>query len=199
MNSLIIIPLAIFVTMIGALPFGLVNLSVLDISYRKGQSAAMSLSLGATFIEVVYGLTALVAGGLIGQFIKDHQFARILVLSVPAVAGLYFLLKGKHSEERKTTDRPCFLRGMLLNLVSVQVLLYWLFAMTYLVAIWEIDHTLVTIILFAVGIWLGKMGVLWLYAAFSNEIYKRMGFLSRNINRIIGVVLIATVVIQILK
>lgn len=199
MNPLIIIALAIFVTMIGALPFGLVNLSVLDISYRKGQSAAMNLSLGATFIEVVYGLTALVAGGLIGQFIKDHQFVRILVLSVPAVAGLYFLLKRNHSEEKKTADRPCFLRGMLLNLVSVQVLLYWLFAMTYLVAIREFNYTLVTVVLFAAGIWLGKMGVLWLYAAFSKDIYKRMGFLSRNINRVIGFVLLVTVIIQIIK
>jgi hypothetical protein len=88
---------------------------------------------------------------------------------------------------------------MMLNLVSIQVLLYWMFAMTYLLAIREIEYNAFTIVFFAAGIWLGKMGILWLYAIFSKKIFCSMGFLARNINRVIGVVLLFTVAIQLVK
>lgn len=87
----------------------------------------------------------------------------------------------------------------MLNLISIQVLLYWLFATTYLHAVLEVNFTVFSILFFAVGIWLGKMGVLWLYAAFSNKILGRIGFVSRNINRIIGVVLLLAAALQLVK
>jgi len=199
MNLLYIIPLAILIAIIGALPFGLVNLTVLDTSYRKGKVAAMYISHGAALIEVLFGLTALMAGSLIGQFIRNHQFVQTLVLIVPAVIGVVFLLKKNHSETKKSEKKQGFLQGMMLNLISIQVLLYWLFAMTYLNTIWNPDYNVLSLSLFAAGIWLGKMGVLWTYALFSRRIFTRMGFLSRNINRIIGMVLLLTVVLQLIK
>ncbi|MEX2370139.1 MAG: hypothetical protein WD578_03955 [Bacteroidales bacterium] len=199
MNPIVTMVSAIFITIIGALPFGLVNLSVLDISYRRGQGEAMNISRGAAAVEVTYGLAALVTGGLIGQFIKNNHVVQFLVLSVPALAGLFFLLKGKQNQSVELGNSQGFLKGMLLNLISLQVLLYWLFAMTYLHTLWEIDNNVLTITLFAIGIWLGKMGVLRLYAILSKKISGRLGFLSKNINRIIGVVLLLTVVVQLIR
>jgi threonine/homoserine/homoserine lactone efflux protein len=199
MEFIIITLLAIFITIIGALPFGLVNLSVLDTSFRSGTNPALHLSLGAALVEVAFGLVALTAGGWIAHYIKNNPIFYYLVLAVPAVAGLYFLMKGSYKEPSATGKKQVFFKGMLLNLVSIQVLLYWLFAMTYLQTVREFEHTFMTLAFFALGIWIGKMGVLWLYAIFSNQIFSRMGFLSKNINRIIGVVLLFTVVIQLIK
>jgi len=191
--------MAILITIIGALPFGLVNLTVLDISYRKGRVAASYISHGAALIEVLFGITALMAGSLIGQFTRNNPFVQTLVLLVPAVIGVVFLLKKNHSETKKSGKQQGFLQGMMLNLISIQVLLYWLFAMTYLNTVWSPEYNVLSLSLFAVGIWLGKMGVLWTYALFSRRIFTRMGFLSRNINRIIGLVLLLTVVLQLIK
>ena len=199
MNLLDIIPIAILITIIGALPFGLVNLTVLDTSYRKGRVAASYISHGAALIEVLFGLTALMAGSLIGQFTRNNPFVHYLVLLVPAVVGVVFLLKKNHRETNKTEKQQGFLQGMILNLISIQVLLYWLLAMTYLNTVWNPEYNGLSISLFAAGIWLGKMAVLWTYALFSRRIFARMGFLSRNINRIIGMVLLLTVVLQLIK
>ena len=199
MNLLYIIPLAILVTIIGAVPLGLVNLTVLDASYRKGKVAAMYISHGAALIEVLFGLTALMAGSLIGQFTRNHQFVHTLVLILPAIIGVVFLMKKNRSETNIIGKQQGFLRGMMLNLVSIQVFLYWLFAMTYLNTVWNPDYNILSLSLFAAGIWLGKMGVLWAYALFSRKIFTRMGFLSRNINRIIGIVLLLTVFLQLIK
>ncbi len=88
---------------------------------------------------------------------------------------------------------------MLLNLISIQVLLYWLIAMTYLNTRWELEFNMLSLTLFALGILLGKMGVLWIYALFSQKIFTTFGFLARNINRVIGLVLLATVFVQLIK
>lgn len=199
MEFLIITFIAVFITIIGALPFGLVNLSVLNTSYRSGTSIAMRLSHGAAIVEVAYGLLALTAGGLIAHVISSSPFVYYLVLAVPAIAGIYFLLKGRYRQPGDAGEKRGFFRGMLLNLVSIQVLMYWLFAVTYLLAVREIEYNAFTIVFFAAGIWFGKMGVLWLYAIFSKRIFCSMGFLARNINRVIGVVLLFTVVIQLVK
>ena len=199
MDLIILTIFAVFITIIGALPLGLVNLSVLDTSYREGTAPAMSLSHGAAVIEIAFGLAALTAGGLIAQFIGSNRVFHYLVPAVPAIAGVFFLLKKGHKQSADSNSKPCFLRGMVLNLISIQVLLYWLFATTYLHAVLEIEYTFFSILLFAVGIWLGKMGVLWLYAAFSKKILDRIGFVSRNINRIIGVVLLLAAVVQFVK
>ena len=199
MNLLFIIPIAVLITIIGALPFGLVNLTVLDTSYRKGIVAASYISYGAALIEVLFGLTALMAGSLIGQFTRNHPFAHYLVLIVPAIVGVAFLLKKNHRETKHSGKQQGFLQGMVLNILSIQVLLYWLFAMTYLNTIWKPEYNVLSISLFAVGIWLGKMGVLWIYALFSKRIFARMGFLSRNINRIIGMVILLSVALQLIK
>jgi len=199
MELLIITIIAVIITIIGALPFGLVNLSVLDTSYRSGASCAMRLSHGAAIVEVLFGLAALTAGGLIARFISSNPFFYYLVLAVPAIAGIYFLLKSRYNRTEDTELKRGFFRGMLLNLVSIQVLLYWIFAMTYLLAVRDFEYNIITVAFFAAGIWLGKIGVLWLYAIFSKKIFSRMGFLARNINRVIGVVLLFTVVIQLVK
>jgi hypothetical protein len=199
MEALSIILYAFLITIVGALPFGLVNLSVLDTSYHTGTASAMKISHGAALIEVAFGLTTLMAGGLIAHLIRNFPLLYYLVLALPAIIGMVFLLKGRHKQAAGGLKKHGFLKGVLLNLASIQVLLYWLLAMTYLHALLDVEVHVFTMVLFALGIWLGKMGVLWLYAVFSKKIFERAGFLSRNINRIIGVALLFTVVIQLIK
>ena len=199
MNPFIIITTAIIITIIGALPFGLVNLTVLDISFHRNKIAALKVAHGAAWIEVLFGLTALIAGSLIGQFTRDHRVVQTLVLIIPALVGLAFLLKKNRSEAKTIEKDPGFLKGVMLNLISIQVLLYWLFAMTYFNTRWEPEFNILFIALFALGIWIGKMGVLWVYALLSQKIFSRFGFLAKNINRVIGLVLLITVFIQFFK
>lgn len=199
MNPLISIALAGIITIIGALPLGLVNLTVLDVSYRNGKAAAMQVAHGAAWIEVLFGFTALLAGGLISHFTRSHQVVQSLVLVFPAVVGLVFILKKSKSKTYETENRPGFFKGVFLNLISIQVLLYWLFAMTYVNTRWHPDYNILSIALFAVGIWAGKMGVLWVYALFSGKILSKYGFIARHINHIIGAVLLGSLLLQFLK
>jgi threonine/homoserine/homoserine lactone efflux protein len=110
MELLIITFIAVFITIVGALPFGLVNLSVLDTSYRNGTTSAMQLSHGAAIVEVLFGLLALTAGGLIAHVIRSNPVIYYLVLAVPAIAGVFFLLKGKYKQPEDTGKSQGFFR-----------------------------------------------------------------------------------------
>jgi len=197
--DLIFLFIAIVITIIGALPFGLVNLTVMDIAYQNGNHQAMRVAHGAAWIEVLFGVLAVGAGGFINEYSTDHYLFKHLFLIIPGIIGMVFLVKKKSTHAPASIGQHGFMKGLLSNLVSVQVLMYWLVAIAYLNSRLPFNFTLLNILLFTMGIWLGKMGVLWTYSYFSHKILSHSNFLAQNINRFIGVILILTVIIQILK
>ena len=84
-------------------------------------------------------------------------------------------------------------------MIRIQVLLYWLFAVTILASKQLIGFDMVSIVPFAAGIWIGKMLVLYLFMILSNRIVTRSIVISKNINKIIGVFLFGTAVVQIVR
>ena len=56
-------------TIVGGLPFGLVNLTVLNVTFEKGSREAIKIAHGAALVEVLFGLTALLAGGVLGKMV----------------------------------------------------------------------------------------------------------------------------------
>ncbi|NJK96378.1 MAG: hypothetical protein HC905_17005 [Bacteroidales bacterium] len=191
--------ISIVVTIIGAIPFGLVNLTVLDISYRAGKPSALKIAHGATLVEIVFGITAVLAGSAIGKMFQDNVLVESLILIIPVAVALIFFFKRNPAHQNRASAKRGFLNGALLNLVSFQVFLYWLFAMTYISTHWLPEIKISYLLVFATGIWVGKMGVLYMYAYFSNTIFSRFGFIAKNVNRIIGCAILLSVLIQIIK
>ncbi len=187
------------VSMLGALPFGLVNLTVVDAVHKQGPKVAFNISHGAAAVEVLFGLIAIYTGSIIQQYINDNAFINFISIAILGIAGLYFLIKKSNKDQPVNSGSFGFLKGMLLNIISIQVLLFWLVAVAVLSSKHLLTYDLATIITFALGIWIGKMTVLWLYIAISNKMFSKSGTLSRNMNKIIGIVLMIVAFIQILK
>lgn len=198
MLSTTIILLGVIIAIIGALPFGLVNLVVIDTAYHKGQKMAMNIAYGAAWIEVLFGLTAILIGNTISQFTNENQFINYLILLLPGFIGLVFLLKKNTKNYKVKTKATGFIKGILLNLISIQVLLYWIIAIAFLSSRQLLIQNFNNILMFLLGIWIGKMVVLWFYAFISQKIFSKWHFLSMNINRVIGSILLITVFIQLL-
>jgi len=144
-------------------------------------------------------LIAIYTGSIIQQYINDNAFINFISIAILGIAGLYFLIKKSNKDQPVNSGSFGFLKGMLLNIISIQVLLFWLVAVAVLSSKHLLTYDLATIITFALGIWIGKMTVLWLYIAISNKMFSKSGTLSRNMNKIIGIVLMIVAFIQILK
>lgn len=189
----------ILVTAIGALPFGLVNLYVLDISNKRGYRAGMTIAFGAALIEVIYGITAIMAGIFIIKLLDEYSYLNYIIASVIGLAGIMFFFKKTEQKVNSAVGIKGFWKGVFLNLISIQVLLFWLVAIPFLYSQNRFNDAPAFIFTFLAGIWIGKIGVLWIYARMSRIILSKSDLLAKNINRIIGAILLVTGIIQILK
>jgi L-lysine exporter family protein LysE/ArgO len=198
-DYLIILLLGMGATIVGGLPFGLVNLTVLNVTFERGNSAAFRIAHGAALVEVVFGITALFAGGMLVRHIEGNVIVSYVTAGVLIIGGLFFVLKKQGKSDHRETGSSGFLKGIFLNLVSLQVFLFWILAIAFLSSRELLQYDLVSILLFISGIWLGKMAVLWMYMSLSNRILSRSRIISKNINTIIGIVLFGLAFVQVLK
>jgi len=198
-DYLIILLLGMGATIVGGLPFGLVNLTILNVTFEKGSREAIKIAHGAALVEVLFGLTALLAGGVLASYIEGNVIISYSTAAVLIFGGLFFLLKKQHNNNSRVAGSSGFLNGILLNLVSIQVFLFWILAIAFLSSRELLQYDLLSILLFVSGIWLGKMAVLWMYMILSNRYLSRSRIISKNINTIIGIVLFGLAFFQVLK
>jgi threonine/homoserine/homoserine lactone efflux protein len=192
------------VSVIGAVPFGLVNLTVLNVSHEQGTRPALKIAHGASLIEVLFGLTAILAGRLIYHQLEGNTIISFIAAAVLIAGGMYFMTKkqGHNSQQeqiKQGTAVSGILKGAFLNLVSIQVFIFWILAIAFLSTRGLIGYDTVSILVFLAGIWTGKMIVLLTYINLSRKMFSRSGLISSNINRIIGFVLIGMAIVQFIK
>jgi L-lysine exporter family protein LysE/ArgO len=199
-TGLIIFLTAVTATFIGAVPLGLVNLSVIERSMKNDIRRANQIAYGASVVEILFALIALLIGTKLSPIFEGNTVVRYFVFGVLLVTGLFYLFKknkGKYQKEQRNS--PGFLKGVILNLISIQVFLYWLVVSTVLSAKHLLPISIPEFLLFLTGVGLAKTGVLKGYAFVAQKVANRVQIISDHVNRIIGVVLLAVAVIQFIK
>ncbi len=184
---------------IGAMPFGLVNLSVVDTTLSRGSRAAFRVSTGATLIEIVFVLLAIFLGSRLAAYMGNNQWVEFFILLVLLAAGISFFRRKNQESGSKVFILPDHVKGMFLNILSVQVLLYWFVAVAYLQANDQIVFTLDCIVSFTLGVLLGKMLTLLFYRLLASKIKAKSSVIAKKINYIIGSIMIGLAVFQLVK
>ena len=122
MNEIILhFALGFIAAIIGAVPFGLVNLSVVDSTLSRGERAAFLVSAGATLIEIVFVLLAIFMGSRLAGYIENNRWIEFFILVVLLAAGILFFRRKNKATDKKVFIMPAFIKGMFLNILSVQV------------------------------------------------------------------------------
>ncbi len=200
LHSILFLLIGALATTIGAVPFGLVNLSVVDVAINVNIRKSMSVAFGAAIIEILFALTALLAGSLLNNLIEGNSVVKYSVLVVLVFSGVFFWFKKNKVEikDNKSSSNG-FLKGAVLNLISIQVLLFWIIAIAFLSLRNLVPASLLQMVLFVVGVWLAKMAVLWGYAILARKVAEKSALLSAHINRIIGGLLVLAAFFQFMK
>ncbi|MFP4288257.1 MAG: LysE family transporter [Bacteroidota bacterium] len=183
-------------SLLGAIPFGLVNLSVLQVAVNRGQKATWPVAYGATVIEIGYAIIGLLTGNAIFKLLNNEQTINGFIFWVLTIMGIVFLIRKNQVQNSQHSTLGGFFYGVMLNLLSLQVLLYWIIASGYLISSELLIISPSSVVLFLAAIWIGKMAVLHAYAVLGRQIITRSQKISANINRIIGSILIALAMIN---
>lgn len=186
-------------SIIGALPFGLVNLSVVESTIKRGERAAFQISAGAAVVEILFVLLAFFLGSSLAAFNHNNAWISYLIFVILLVSGIFFFLKKSKMSEAKILAMPNVFKGMMLNILSVQVLLYWFIAIAYLQSNNRIDFTHEWIIAFTVAVGAGKMLTLLFYRLMARKIKAGSGVIARKINMIIGTIMLGLAAFQLAK
>ncbi len=184
---------------LGALPFGIVNLNVVETTLRKTTKEGILMSAGATLTEFLHAFVAIQCAAYFSHNFEDNPYTQITVFVVFFTLGLFFFFKKQHPPQRKkrfkvkVTD---FSRGMFLSLINPQALPFWLFVITYFTShkLFTIREDTIPSFLFGVGI--GKFMALLIFVAFSLFIRKRMGRIGDFMNKIIGTIFVVLALVQ---
>ena len=187
----------------GALPLGTVSLSVMYITVNKSTTEAMKLAFTAGIAEVVLAFLAFAYGVHVMHFITEYSWIQIAISFVLLLAGVFLLVRKtkKHSPALKQNAKNLY-SGFFLGLFNPPVMVYWLWILGYLTMhniLLQTETSWSLSVLFLTGVYIGKTGALYLYSLGSHYLKEKTEIASHSMNRIMGAVLLAIALFQLLN
>ncbi|WP_303918696.1 LysE family transporter [Draconibacterium sediminis] len=199
-SVLLFLFISMIATVVGAVPLGLVNLSVINLAVKNNLQSASLIAHGASLVETLFAMAALSIGAKLSPLIEDNPVVQYFVFTVLLISGLFFWFnKNQVKTSQGSNGSSSFVKGILLNLVSIQVLLFWLLVSAMLSSKRIFPESVVEMLFFAVGVWLAKMGVLKGYAHIARKLAVRIKKISANVNRIIGAIMFLLAIVQLIR
>jgi threonine/homoserine/homoserine lactone efflux protein len=183
---------------LGGVAFGPINLSVVDITLKKNFAAALRFSFAAALVELGQATIAILFGKLISRKIEEFPELKLLVIAFFIILGLYFILKRDRpqAEISATGKRSNFLSGMIVAVLNPQAIPYWIFVLAYLKSARVLYLKSWHMLLFLVGVSLGKFIILSIYGYMSEYIKNHTVNLNDYVSKAIGGLLVLVGLIQ---
>ena len=190
---------------LGALPPGAVNLSVMYTTISRGSTFAFPMVVSAAIGEIILAVTALHCAALVEEYVLMNIFIQYIIAALLLLIGIVLFFK-KTPLAPTTLQLPrrynTLLKVFLLAVLNPPVLIFWLVAFTYLatrvnisfqMSIWFLS------VLFFAGVFMGKVFTLWLYIQLSNQVRKHVRNITLLVNKAVGVLLVLVGIIQWVK
>lgn len=200
------------ISFLGTLPFGPINLSVVDTTLTSGTRAALMLSVAASLVEILMVFIAIWCSMAFTDLLSFSDWTKWVAVLVLIGLGLFFWLKPNKAEDIKREassistlreNSHAFFKGLLLALLNPQAVPFWFFIFASLDSAKLVDlriyEDMDLLCFFLIGASIGKFFALWLFVALSKLVEKRISFFSQYINKGIGGILIMVGIIQLIR
>lgn len=187
---------------LGTLPFGPINLSVVDTTINRSFRAALWMALAAAIVEIVQSFIALHCSMFINDYLQNSPIVKVAALILFLGLGLAFFFKkaSQNKPEQENTKGNSFIKGFFIALVNPQAIPFWIFVLAYLdtAQMIHLDSHLgfQVVIGFLLGVSIGKFCALLLFGLLSRFISNKTTTLNLWMNKIIGSILILIALIQ---
>ncbi|MCF8238963.1 MAG: LysE family transporter [Saprospiraceae bacterium] len=196
MHSFWYFMMAFGISLLGSLPFGMINLNVLATAVHRGPRPALLMGLGATLVEGIQILIVLFGFGFLATHTKLESILQWV--AVPVFLGLawYYYTAKPPQKEGEVVQRQPFWRGVGLSLINVLVYPFWflwLGIMAFPVEERSIWAWLIT------GAVMGAFASMVIFTFLGRVIEKKSEKVTRHLNRIIAIVFLGLALWQLVR
>lgn len=194
--------LSMLASIAGTLPFGPINLSVVDTTINRSWRAAFHFSIAAALIEIPQSFIAIRFNPTVQQLLQHNVWVKSFVVVFFVGIGLVFFLRKpiNEGEKKAKSKNSDFINGLLVSIANPQAIPFWIFILAFLKSAEYLDISdhppLYFLCLFLSGVACGKLLTLLFYAFLSQLIVRKAAFISQWMNKIIGVILMGIGLVQ---
>ena len=175
---------------IGSIPFGMINLTVVDTSIQKGFRAGIILGFGAALVEF---FQALIAVKFTHVFIDNPSIAEAIHwIAIPIFFGLaiHHYRQSKVDSKLKSSEKSLspFYKGVFISSLNMLAIPYWVFYATYFSSAGWLSSANELLLIYCVGISLGAFSLFIVFAKLSSLVVKKMKKISSHTNKALALI-----------
>lgn len=190
--------LAFLVSYIGSLPFGVLNLTTVDIAIHKGMLKAFWFALAVVLVESIQAFIALFFSGFLTENPQIEAGIEIAIIPIMFFIGVYYFRK-KPNKEKHADDFSSFGKGIILSILNPLAIPFWFFWGTIFTVQKLLIPSLFYILCFVLGVVVGSLCALMTYAYIGKLIATRLQLINKWIDKIIGVILMGLALAQLIR
>lgn len=183
--------LGIVLNMVGYIPPGNINLTVVQITISRGIRQAIYFICAFSTVEILFTFGVMRFVQWLSSEIKIGDIIDVVMIFMFGILGIITWRSRKEMPKADYSKKDSIRYGMLLGVVNPMQIPYWLFVGTYLISHEWIDIGYVSLTVFSIGSGIGAALALYGFARFAQYIQEKFALSSYIVNKSIALLFFA--------
>ncbi len=193
MSITVVFFLGLFVSLIGVIPPGLLNMTAAKISLKEGPGSGITFSSGVCLIVFVQTYVAAIFARYLSNRPDIVEILQRVAFVIFVLITIYFLVIARTMKEAKVeTDirskRSRFFHGMFLSALNVFPIPYQAYMTITLASFGWMDFERTSIVTYVTGAAMGTFVMLYIYIFFFDKIKNKNFTSQKSMNYSIGLI-----------
>jgi threonine/homoserine/homoserine lactone efflux protein len=183
--------LGIILNMLGYIPPGNINLTVVQITITRGIRQALYFIIAFSSVEVLFSFGVMRFVQWLSSEIKLGDIIDVIMILMFGILGVITWRSRKEMPKTDYSNKDSIRYGMLLGVINPMQIPYWLFVGTYLISHEWINIGYLSLIIFSIGSGIGAGLALYGFARFAQYIQEKFDLSSYIVNKGIAILFFA--------
>ncbi|WP_214226035.1 LysE family transporter [Pedobacter sp. B4-66] len=183
--------LGVILNMIGYIPPGNINLTVVQITITRGLRQALYFIMAFSTVEIFFTFGVMRFVQWLSSEIKLDNIIDVIMVFMFGILGVITWKSRKEMPKADYSKKDSIKYGLILGVVNPMQIPYWLFVGTYLISHEWIDIGYLSLSVFSVGSGIGAGLALYGFARFAQYIQEKFALSSYIVNKGIAILFFA--------
>lgn len=183
--------LGIILNMVGYIPPGNINLTVVQITITRGLRQALYFIMAFSTVEILFTFGVMRFVQWLSSEIQLDNIIDVIMVFMFGILGVITWRSRKEMPKADYSKKDSIKYGLLLGVVNPMQIPYWLFVGTYLISHEWIDIGYLSLSVFSIGSGIGAGLALYGFARFAQYIQEKFALSSYIVNKGIALLFFA--------